>query len=286
MLLRLLQLAIIAVPVASYICGSLGQCRCVQDFWVICDDIKEVPFFRKSIRHHRGMMLSVDAAEGNFDAGSLRLTKGFHVTVLRVAAMPEGYCLDVMLRFPWISCLSLETTSWTATTEETTTSTINDEGSDPTKTTRDDETTAECTTSDGTDPTTSKALSISFEARVSFSMRNTATTAKTDDDSTEKPLLEVLKKSSTLFWIAITFGSSLLLLVMVITLRFLFKKRGPQEGSLMVKCCYWICQFCLCPFKCLDKIRARERPRYTHDLPVQRLDSSAIDDESVELFTR
>ena len=285
MLLRLLQLAIIAGPVGAYLCGSQGQCRCVQDFWVVCDDVKEVPFFRKSIRHQRGMMLSVDANEGNFDADSLRLTRGFHLTVLRVTTMPEGYCLEIMLRFPWVSCMSLETTtSWSTTAEETTT---NDDGKDQTTASGDDKTIAECVTSDGTERMTSKALSISFEASVSFSMENTATTDRTDDDaSTGKPLLEVLKKSRTLFWISTTLGSSLLLLVLVITLRFLFKKRGPQEGSLMVKFCYWICQICLCPCKCLDKLRARERPRFTHDLPVQRLDSSVVDDESVELFTR
>ena len=291
MLLRLLQLAIIAVPVGAYLCGSLGQCRCVQDFWVVCDDVKEVPFFRKSIRHHRGMMLSVD--EGNFDVDSLRLTRGFHLTVLRVGTMPEGYCLEIMLRFPWVSCMTLETTtSWSTTSEEqTTTTTTNDDEKDTTTTTTttsgDDKTATECATTDGTEPTTSKALSISFEARVSFSMENTVTTdGSNDNDSTSKPLLEVLKKSRTLFWISTTLGSSLLLLVMVITLRYLFKKRGPQEGSLMVKFCYWMCNFCLCPCKCLDKLRARERPRFTHDLPVQRLDSSVVDDESVELFTR
>ena len=85
MLLRLLQLAMIAVPVGSYICGSQGQCNCVQDFWVVCDEVKEVPFFRMNIRCQRGMMLTIDAAPGNFDDGTLRLTRGFHLTILRVA---------------------------------------------------------------------------------------------------------------------------------------------------------------------------------------------------------
>ena len=282
MLLRLLQLAIIAVPVGAYVCGPQGQCRCVQDFWVVCDEVQEVPFFRVSIRRQRGLMLSVDGSEGQFDTDTLRLSRGFHLTVLRVATMPEGYCLDIMLKYPWISCLSIETTSWSATTI------TKDNGQDPATTTTSDneETTAECATTDGPEPKTSKTLSVSFEASVSFTMENTVTAAKADDDSAGKSLLEVLKKSKTLFWIATTLGSTLLLLAMVITLRFLLKKRGPQEGSLIVKCFYWMCQFCLCPCKCLDRIRARERPRFTHDLPVQRLDSSVVDDESVELYTR
>ena len=74
MLLQLLQLAMIAMPVGSYICGSQGQFNCVQDFWVVCDEVKEVPFFRMNIRCQRGMMLTIDAAPGNFDDGTLRLT--------------------------------------------------------------------------------------------------------------------------------------------------------------------------------------------------------------------
>ena len=173
--------------------------------------------------------------------------------------MPEGYRLEIMLKFPWISCLSLETTSW-STTADTTTTTSDHEAD--TTTSDHDVTTDEQATTDGSDPVTSKALSISFEARVSFSMQNTVTTDKTNDESSEKPLLEVLKTSTTLFWIAITLGSSLLMLITVITARFFFKKRGAQEGSLCVKYCYWLCQICLCPCKRLDKIRARECPRY------------------------
>ena len=272
MLLSLLQLLLITLPVGSYVCGPRGECSCVQDYWVLCDQIEEVPNFRMSVRRQRAIMITIDA-EGNFDTETLRLTRGFHKTILRIADMSEGYCGEIVFEYPWISCRSLETT--TKTSSKTTS--------------KDDEVTVtddDGHTTDGeADPTSSESLSLSFEARVSFSM-NTMTSDKPTEKGKEKSLLETLRSSTTLFWICIGLGSALLILCTVMSVKFLFRKRGEHQGSLAAKCCRWLCNICLCPCKCLDKIRARERPLYAHDLPVHHLGPAVMDDESVEIYTR
>ena len=63
-------------------------------------------------------MITVDA-DGDFDTETLRLTRGFHLTILRVVGVTEGYCIEIMLRFPWISCHGLDTTSPAVTAETT-----------------------------------------------------------------------------------------------------------------------------------------------------------------------
>ena len=272
MLLRLLQLVLITLPVGSYFCGPHGECLCVQDYWVLCDQIEEVPNFRMSVRRQRAIMITI-GSDGHFDLETLRLTRGFHKTILRIAGMPEGYCEEIVFEYPWISCRSLET-STSKTTSKTTS--------------KEDEVTVaddhdEHTTDGEADPTSSESLSLSFEARVSFSM-NTMTTDKPAEKG--KSLLETLRNSKTLFWICIGLGSALLICCTVMTVTFLFRKRGEHRGSLAAKCCRWLCNICLCPCKCLDKIRARERPLYAHDLPVHHLGPAVMEDESVEEYTR
>ena len=278
MLLTVLQLAVILQPAVAWLCGPKLVCTCVDDFWILCDDIDTTPNFKLNIRRRHGIMITINN-DADFDLESLRLTHGFHMTVVRAIAMPSDYCDVITAGYPWITCQTLPVSVTVTHNEKTETLVTEGKTEDLTaegKTTNDDETTT----------SSAEYTSVSFEASVSFHLKNSITTSDPETTTTGKALMDLLKKSPFLFWMCIALGVLLLAITTVMSILFILKKTGDPDATLAAKCCACLCKLCLCPCKCLDKIRARERPyNRNHVLPLHRLEDTDSS-ESVEVYTR
>ena len=242
----------------AWLCGKLSECQCRKDFWVICSNVQAAPNFRPAIRRQRSLMITVSNVD-DFNTDSLDLTRGFKDTLITIGTQDPHFCHDVIASYPWIRCAMTQTTSGCTTEAEPT---------DPTAATTEKQQTPD-----------QEIYSINLEARVTFGLEKVTIGSET------KSLVDSLKpwlKSPSLFWSCVSLGVISLAMILVITFLLLVKKRRSNV-PLGVKCLDWICKLCLCPCKCLDKLRSRERPLYRGELPMQQLppcDSS----ESVELY--
>ena len=270
LLLTVLQLAALLQPAITWRCGPNSVCDCVDDFWILCDNIDSTPNFRMNVRRRHGITLTI-SNEVDFEFDSLRLTEGFHMTVVRTIGMPWGYCDEVTTDYPWITCQALSVTVTPHENEQTEELT----------------TERETNTDDDATTTSTEHLSVTFEASVSFELKNSVTTSDPGNKTTAKALLDVIKKSPGLFWSCAVLGLVLLTLITVMTIIFVLKKTGDPDATVAAKFCACLCRFCLCPCKCIDKIRARERPyNRNHNLPLHHLEEDIASSESVEVFTQ
>ena len=269
MLLTVLQLAALLQPGMAWLCGPRSLCDCVDDFWILCDNVDSTPNFRFNVRRRHGIMLTI-SNDVDFEMESLKLTNGFHMAVVRAIGMPWDYCDTITADYPWITCQALTVTSaphQNEKTEELTT----ESKSDP---------------DDATERST-EHVSVSFEASVSFELTNSVTTSDPGNTPTGKALLDIIRKSPGLFWSCAVMGLVLLTVITVIIIIFVLKNTGDPDATVAAKFCSCLCKFCLCPCKCIDKIRARERPyNRDHNLPLHHLEEDNGSSESVEVFTR
>ena len=284
MLLTVLQLAMLLQPAIAWLCGPKLVCDCVDDYWIMCDGIDTTPNFKMNVRRRHGILISINN-DADFELDSLRLTHGFHTTVVRAIAMPSDYCDVITTGYPWITCQTL--TASATPPEKTEASVTPPEKTEPSVTEgkTDDLTTKGKTTSDETTVSSTEFVSVSFEASVSFELKNSITTNDPENVNTGKALMDLIKKSPALFWTCIVLGVILLTIITVMSILFVLKRTGDPDASLAAKCCACLCKLCLCPCKCLDKIRARERPYYRdHALPLHRMVND--DSSEVEVFTQ
>ena len=269
LLLTVLQLAALLQPAVTWRCGPHSLCDCVDDFWILCDNVDSTPNFQMNVRRRHGIMITV-SNEVDFEFESLRLTNGFHMTIVRAIGMPWDYCDEVTIEFPWITCQALTVTTTPSENDKT------EELTTACKTDPDDATTA-----------STEHVSVSFEASVSFELKNSVTTNDPGNTTTGKALLDIIKKSPGLFWTCAVLGLVLLTLITVITIIFVLKKTGDPDATVAAKFCACLCRFCLCPCKCIDKIRARERPyNRSHNLPLHHLEEDVTSSESIEVYTQ
>ena len=266
LLLLGLQCAALLQVSAAWRCGRLSECDCRKDLWIICSDVKAAPNFRPGIRRHRSLMLTI--ADGNdFDMTSLALTNGFKETVLSIDTMDRQFCGDVIVRHPWIRCIMQQTTTGCP---------HGNEHSNPP--------TVHTTTSDEISQVPDQEVySLNLEARVTFGLEK-VTIGGEGSQSYLSTALKPWLKSPTLFWACATLASVLVIMIMVITSMLLTKKRRGNV-SWGVKCLDCLCKLCLCPCKCLDKLRSRERPYHDLGLPMQHLPANDSS-ESIELYNR
>ena len=106
MLQTILQLAVTLQPAVAWLCGPKLVYNCVDDFWILCDDVDSTPNFKMNIRRRHGIMITI-TNDADFELESLRLTHGFHMAVVRAIAMPSVYCDVVTTGYPWIICQTL-----------------------------------------------------------------------------------------------------------------------------------------------------------------------------------
>lgn len=245
---------------AAWRCGRSSECDCRKDLWIVCQDVKETPNFRPGLRRQRSLMLTI--ADGDeFDMGTLDLTNGFKDTVLMIDTLDQQFCREVIARHPWIRCIMQQTTPACKQTYDT---------SEPPMTTTE------------ISPTPDQEIyTLNLEASVSFGLEKVTIGSEANQKSFAASLKPWLK-SPTLFWSCVTVGIALVAMILVIC-SILLSRNRRNNIPLGVRCLDCLCKLCLCPCKCLDKLRSREMPYYERGLPTQYLpcnDSS----ESVELY--
>ena len=243
----------------AWICGRLSECECRRDLWIICKDVKASPNFKPGLRRYRSLLMTV--TDGNdFDISTLDLTHGYRETILSITNLDQQFCHEVVTRYPWIRCIMQQPTTGCPSTSDT---------SEPTMTTEQISQTPD-----------QEIYSLNLEARVTFGLEKVTI----GNEANKRSIIDVLKpwlKSPALFWSCVTLGAVITSMIMVITITLVKKRRSNR--SLGVICLDALCKLCLCPCKCLDKLRSRERPYYGIEMPTQSIpihDSS----ESVELY--
>lgn len=260
LLLLGLQCAALLQVSTAWRCGRLSECDCRKDLWIVCKDVKETPNFRPGLRRHRSLMMTITDSD-DFNMASLPLTNGYQDTVIMIDTLDQQFCREVIARHPWIRCIMQQTTPGCTQPADT---------SEPPMTTTEMKQTPD-----------QEIYSLNLEASVTFGLEKVTIGSEANKISFVDALKPWLK-SPTLFWSCVTLGIALITVILVISILLLTKKRR-NNTSFWVKCLDCLCKLCLCPCRCLDKLRSREMPLYDRGLPLQQLpcnDSS----ESVELY--